>query len=542
MEVLIRVEILSCRVIRVGWVNRDWPESRGHILRVVQHLMQVPTCTNIRIRSIQDAHKIFLAIQQGLLHMVTRRLDADERLALGTGCVYAWEERGPHSEITGLGIERFTEGRRWSPSRVRDEFLFYYEKFVPPPEAQSGPQSERLPPRDWDPLVKQTYSVWVETEKGRRKWHLTAYFTQATVDRLGTVDDIPGVYELVVPDGMFKSTRVAKSRSKSDEQSARSGEASKSTQIVTRTFAPFPGPAIYPQPPHVDYPNPVQQPTAVYPSYPEPHAYPMYYQGSAHPTHFASVPTSVSQVSRLPMHGSSQLFNNVHSHPSISTPSQIHYATETYERQEFHDKSLDDSQYLRFTSTPQSNPMSFPSAKSTQGLQQLHPNHNYNERLRATAVLSSVVHDTPHTHPLHSAPYARTYDHAPFTSSTSSHSMPTDATANPPYLIGGPNIITGGGGTYPPTHAHAHLRSESYSETNAQDNNSNLPPLHAVEGIQASVYALSNPGDILIPGEDRKSTIGPCRDLAPLHSLTRPHPYRREPLDDKTLRLLRPRD
>ena len=52
--------------------------------------------------------------------MVTRRLDAEERLALRSGCVYAWEERGPHSEITGLGIERFTEGRRWSPSRVRD--------------------------------------------------------------------------------------------------------------------------------------------------------------------------------------------------------------------------------------------------------------------------------------------------------------------------------------------------------------------------------------------------------------------------------------
>ena len=84
--------------------------------------MQQPTCTNIRIRSTADAHKIFSGVQQGLLHMVTRRLDAEERLALRSGCVYAWEERGPHSEIeiTGLGIERFTEGRRWSPSRVRD--------------------------------------------------------------------------------------------------------------------------------------------------------------------------------------------------------------------------------------------------------------------------------------------------------------------------------------------------------------------------------------------------------------------------------------
>jgi Gti1/Pac2 family transcription factor len=86
--------------------------------------MQRPTCTNVRIRSTQDAHKIFFAIQQGLLHMVTRRLDAEERLALKTGCVYAWEERGPHTEVTGLGIERFTEGRRWSPSRVRDVSYF----------------------------------------------------------------------------------------------------------------------------------------------------------------------------------------------------------------------------------------------------------------------------------------------------------------------------------------------------------------------------------------------------------------------------------
>lgn len=82
--------------------------------------MQQPTCSNIRIRSTADAHKIFGAVQQGVLHMVTRRLDADERLALRSGCIYAWEERGPHSELTGLGIERFTEGRRWSPSRVRD--------------------------------------------------------------------------------------------------------------------------------------------------------------------------------------------------------------------------------------------------------------------------------------------------------------------------------------------------------------------------------------------------------------------------------------
>ncbi|KAH7924214.1 hypothetical protein BV22DRAFT_966209, partial [Leucogyrophana mollusca] len=209
-------------------------------------MQQRPTCTNVRIRSTRDAHKIFYAVQNHLLPMITRRLDADERLALCSGCVYAWEERGPHTEITGLGIERFTEGRRWSPSRVRDEFLFYYEKYTPPADGgQTGlVSSDKQPPRDWDPLVKQTYSVWVETEKGRRKWHLTAYFTQATVDQLGTIDDIPSVADLVVPNGAFQSTRVSKNR-KGDDARPRPSDVLKTTSSsVTRTYAPFP--AAYP--------------------------------------------------------------------------------------------------------------------------------------------------------------------------------------------------------------------------------------------------------------------------------------------------------
>jgi Gti1/Pac2 family len=113
--------------------------------------MQVPSCTNVRIRSTADVHKIFYAVYLGLLPMITRRLDAKEREALSSGYCYAWEDRGPHA-ITGIGIERFTEGRHWSASRVRDvriflhlshpcfteltaqsqEFLFYYEKWDPP--------------------------------------------------------------------------------------------------------------------------------------------------------------------------------------------------------------------------------------------------------------------------------------------------------------------------------------------------------------------------------------------------------------------------
>ncbi|KAG8214269.1 hypothetical protein J3R82DRAFT_11083 [Butyriboletus roseoflavus] len=256
-------------------------------------MQQCPTSTNVRIRSTRDAHKIFYAVQRRVLPMITRRLDADERLALRSGCVYAWEERGPHTEITGLGIERFTEGRRWSPSRVRDvrshfitidtcsrsflylqEFLFYYEKYTPPPDAGHSGTSDKQPPRDWDPLVKQTYSVWVETEKGRRKWHLTAYFTQATVDQLGTIDDIPGVAELVVPEGTFQSTRVSKNR-KGDDTRARTDVFNKVPSSVSRTYAPFP--AAYPSQP-TPYPGPspptfTQEPYRVSPQASHPPAF-----------------------------------------------------------------------------------------------------------------------------------------------------------------------------------------------------------------------------------------------------------------------------
>lgn len=77
--------------------------------------------------------------------MITSRLDSTDRTALVSGNVYAWEERGSRSE-PGVGIERFTEGKRWTPSRLREvrilcaictgfsncsqDFLYYYEKYL----------------------------------------------------------------------------------------------------------------------------------------------------------------------------------------------------------------------------------------------------------------------------------------------------------------------------------------------------------------------------------------------------------------------------
>jgi len=64
--------------------------------------MQRATCTNLRIRSPSDARVVFHAVVKGILPMVTRRLDTEERSLIQPGAVYVWEERGPHAELTGV--------------------------------------------------------------------------------------------------------------------------------------------------------------------------------------------------------------------------------------------------------------------------------------------------------------------------------------------------------------------------------------------------------------------------------------------------------
>jgi len=81
---------------------------------------QSPTCSGIRIRSVHDAQVILYACHIGRLEMIKMRLDSADRHALTSGNVYAWEERSPRSDPMGSGIERFTEGKRWTASRLRD--------------------------------------------------------------------------------------------------------------------------------------------------------------------------------------------------------------------------------------------------------------------------------------------------------------------------------------------------------------------------------------------------------------------------------------
>jgi Gti1/Pac2 family transcription factor len=90
----------------------------------------------------------------------------------------------------------------------------------------------------------------------------------------------------------------------------------------------------------------------------------------------------------------------------------------------------------------------------------------------------------------------------------------------------------------PSTDSDQPYRHESDSPS-SQPSPSHRPPPLRVDPFPPSYDLLptTEPSQV----EGRRGSIGPDRDLAPIYALTRPHPYRRDPLDDKTLRLLTPR-
>ncbi len=113
-------------------------------------------------------------------------------------------------------------------------------------------------------LIKQTYTVYVNTHRGQRKWHLSryficvlpaiipirlavAYFTEETVHRLQSIDDIPRLASLTVPAGQYISARSAKGRP--DHRYSPESEGSGFTQLEYVPYAPFQAPPASPPEP-----------------------------------------------------------------------------------------------------------------------------------------------------------------------------------------------------------------------------------------------------------------------------------------------------
>ncbi|KAI0295166.1 Gti1/Pac2 family-domain-containing protein [Multifurca ochricompacta] len=180
------------------------------------------THPSLHIRDARDAHIILEAVRLNIIPLITRRLSSTEREQLCSGNVFVWEE----AEFKG-GLERWTDGRRWSQSRMRGDYLFYEEKLEATQEERDlkaarrarraldplsvPPLTNRRQDRPSKPngLTKQTFStqVYLPGASAPRKWHIVAYFSGNDYTRLYTIDDIEQLRNIRVPHGIYVSSK-----------------------------------------------------------------------------------------------------------------------------------------------------------------------------------------------------------------------------------------------------------------------------------------------------------------------------------------------
>ncbi|KAF7363684.1 hypothetical protein MSAN_01026000 [Mycena sanguinolenta] len=78
----------------------------------------------VKVHSDRPVNSYVVRHHLGFLRPITRRLDETERATLiQSGAVFVWVE-----EEHAAGLKRWTDGRVWSQSRMREPYLFYDEK------------------------------------------------------------------------------------------------------------------------------------------------------------------------------------------------------------------------------------------------------------------------------------------------------------------------------------------------------------------------------------------------------------------------------
>ncbi|KAJ7073705.1 Gti1/Pac2 family-domain-containing protein [Mycena amicta] len=178
------------------------------------------THQSLHIRNVSDVLVILEAVRRKLLPL-TMRLSGGERDELCSGNVFVWEESTEEG-----GLVRWTDGRRWSQSRVVGDCLFYQEKIDLTEEEKEAKAQRRVqrtaapgtaippPPRNKRPsksggLTKQTYSFHVAPTAAApsRKWHLVAYSQWTERGRLPVIEDYPTLREVQVPAGVFTTSK-----------------------------------------------------------------------------------------------------------------------------------------------------------------------------------------------------------------------------------------------------------------------------------------------------------------------------------------------
>lgn len=78
--------------------------------------VQRPTHHRLHVRDARDAHTVFEAVRLGVLKPVVRRLNELERSSfIQSGSIFIWEESDDE-----MGLKRWTDGKVWSGSRMRE--------------------------------------------------------------------------------------------------------------------------------------------------------------------------------------------------------------------------------------------------------------------------------------------------------------------------------------------------------------------------------------------------------------------------------------
>jgi Gti1/Pac2 family transcription factor len=357
-----------------------------------------------------------------------------------------------------------------------------------------------------------------------------AYFTQATVDQLDTINEIHGVGNLFVPEGLFQSTRTGKNRKSDGEESrARPKDVFQPSITNNRKYAPFPTAYSGPSTPRPDVP----QTSAV----PERHHQNDIAQGTSyyHPEtqalmpHFSPATGTHYNNNLPPLH--SPPHSDYDSERRLSLPN-IHAdqnsAHGRYADTPYHSGSTvaaSQSHVYNETSTYSSSPplhhhahlrerfVSYP--RETQAPSSVEAQPHYGEWQRPSPNGSSS-----------SAPYTLrpTYASTSTTHNYAHSSHSSDCTGNGGYS----RSHSPSSEHTSPTTSHSHRSPSSHEYSLADERH---VPYETTSSVRTRFPHDGETGNGEGPGRVK---------LAPLHSL-RNHPYRRDPVDDKALRKLRPR-
>jgi Gti1/Pac2 family transcription factor len=374
-----------------------------------------------------------------------------------------------------------------------------------------------------------------------------------------------------VPSGLFQSTRVGKSRKTDSSHRAGSDQSKPAmTSTVTRHYAPFPPTYSTSQPRRSKSPSSPSSPKFYTP-----------YQSLAYGNGTSCYPEA--ELLQFPVHSAPLTQRPLpQTHSSHPSPLDTQDRSVPQSTQQYPDFGRNDT-YGRHQSLgsvhSQANP-SFRSSSQSSG-EESKPSVSVSAPvLPFSSVLHSPLdlHETP-TNPLYSATQSNVgsvvnslsstpwYAYAPTLEPCSDHhpatfSVHNDVSANFPLRSPFPTLLEPGQSASTPTHSdtlsftshhvdHPHVHSNSYPHARSPEQHDRSPS----SGSPTSILSLPHTDTSYIPSfeshtvewcgfesDSRRGSLGPTRvDLAPLHALQRSHPYRRDPVDDRALRLLGPR-